>query len=89
MNEVQVQWFATLGVGGIVAAFMFMFYRQDVRKYLEMWQEQSKANREVIAQVLGVIKDNTEVLGKLITTVDSLHRRLDSNRRDYPQRDPR
>ncbi len=90
MGDVPVQWFATLGVGGIIAAFMFLFYRQDLRRYTEMWKEQSQQNREVVAQVLGVVKDNTEVLSKLISTVDSLHRRLDGNNtRNFPQRDQR
>lgn len=88
MSEIQLQWFATLGVGGIVAAFMFMFYRQDVKRYLELWQEQATQNRAVVSQVLDVVRDNTAVLNKLISTVDSLHRRIDSNR-EYLQRDPR
>lgn len=77
MEQKQIEWFATLGVGGIVAAFMFMYYRRDVKYYTELWKEQAESNREVIKQMLGVIRDNTEALTKLVSVVDSLHRRLD------------
>jgi hypothetical protein len=90
MTEFQAQWFATLGVGGIVAAFMFMFYRNDIKKYTDMWKEQAEQNREVVRQVLEVVKDNTSMLSRLVGTVESLHRRLDSSSsNNIPQRDPR
>lgn len=79
------QWFATLGVGGIVAAFMFMFYRRDVKQYTDMWKEQSQANTRVVSQVMDVVRDNTAALTKVVTVVDSLHRRLDVDTA-YPYR---
>ena len=88
MSEIQLQWIATLGVGGIVAAFMFIFYRQDMKRYLELWQEQALQNRQVVGQLLDVIKDNTAALAKLIMAVDSFHRRLDTDPK-YPQRNSR
>ncbi len=84
----SVEWFATLGVGGVVAAFMFMFYRRDVKQYTELWQKQSEQNALVLKQVIEVIRDNTVALTKVVTTVDSLHRRLDGTHA-FPQREPR
>lgn len=77
MDQKQIEWFATLGVGGIVAAFMFMYYRRDVKYYTDLWKDQANQNRAVIEQMLGVIRDNTAALTKLVAVVDSLHRRLD------------
>ena len=28
-----LKWFTTLGVGGVLAGFMFMFYRKDAREW--------------------------------------------------------
>lgn len=90
LNDETFKWFATLGVGGIVAAFMFLFYRKDVQFYTKLWQEQSQANSQVLSQVMQVIRDNTEALTKVVAVVDSLHRRLDSNgysTKEFPTRD--
>lgn len=66
-----IKWFATLGVGGILAAFMFHFYRRDVREYTEQWRGQS----ELLVQV---VKENTASNTRLVTVIEALHRRLDS-----------
>lgn len=81
----STQWFATLGVGGIVAAFMFMFYRKDVKQYTDLWKEQSTANASLLAQVMEVVRDNTAALTKVVAVVDSLHRRIDAGP-PYPYR---
>jgi hypothetical protein len=65
-----IKWFATLGVGGVLAAFMFHFYRKDVRQYTDQWRGQSEL-------LIGVIKENTSVLTRLVTVIDALHRRID------------
>lgn len=65
-----VKWFATLGVGGVLAGLMFMFYRKDVKQYTDLWKGQSDA-------LLQVVKDNTVAITKMDATVDALHRRLD------------
>lgn len=72
-----VKWLATLGVGGVLAAFMFVFYRKDVRVYTEMWRGQSEI-------LIAVIKDNTATTAKLVTLIDALHRRLDADYRAKP-----
>ena len=65
-----LKWFATLGVGGVLAAFMFHFYRKDVRLYTDQWRGQS----EILASV---VKDVTVALTKLTTVIEALHRRMD------------
>ena len=72
MSPEFLQWFATLGVGGVLAAFMFVFYRKDVKLYTEMWRGQSEL-------LVSVVKENTASNVKLITVIDALHRRLDKD----------
>ena len=70
MDTEFVKFLATLGVGGVLAAFMFHFYRQDVKQYTELWKGQTE-------MLMGVVKDNTQSNTKLITLIDAMHRRLD------------
>jgi len=65
-----LKWFATLGVGGVLAAFMFFFYRKDVKQYTDLWKGQSEV-------LIVVVKDNTASNTKLVTVIDALHRRMD------------
>lgn len=73
MDTEFFKYLTTLGVGGILAGFMFHFYRQDVRGYTDLWRGQAEA-------LVLVVKDNTAALTKLVTLVDALHQRLDRDR---------
>ncbi len=46
------KYLTTLGVGGVLAGLMFMFYRKDVRAYTELWKSQSEL-------LIEVVKENT------------------------------
>lgn len=61
------KWLITLGVGGILAGFMFMFYRKDIKQYTELW----KTNAEMM---VGVIKENTASNTRLIALLESVER---------------
>lgn len=61
------QWLVTLGVGGVLAAFMFTFYRKDVKQYTELW----KAATE---QLMAVVKENTIANTKLIQLIETQER---------------
>ena len=69
MDAEFLKWFATLGVGGILAGFMFMFYRKDVKQYTELWKTTSD-------QMLAVIKDNTSSNTKLISLIETQERNM-------------
>ena len=58
MDGEFVKWFATLGVGGVLAGLMFVFYRKDVKLYTDQWRGQSD-------QLMNVVKDNTEAITAL------------------------
>lgn len=62
-----VRWFTTLGIGGILAAFMFVFYRKDVQVYTDVW-------RSATEMLITVIKENTASNVKLISLIESLER---------------
>ena len=61
------KWLVTLGVGGILAAFMFTFYRKDVKQYTELW----KASTD---QLITVVKESTASNIKLITMIENQER---------------
>lgn len=61
------KWLVTLGVGGVLAGFMFMFYRKDVKLYTELW-------RTTAEQLIAVIKENTASNVKLITMLEAQER---------------
>jgi hypothetical protein len=61
------KWIVTLGVGGVLAGFMFVFYRKDVKQYTELW----KMSAEMLVTT---IKDNSTALTKLITMLESQER---------------
>lgn len=75
MDTEFVKYLATLGVGGVLAAFMFHFYRKDVKTYTDQWRGQSEA-------LMGVVKDNTQAVTEMNVAVKALHRRLDRNHMD-------
>jgi len=61
------KWLITLGVGGILAGFMFMFYRKDVKQYTELW-------RSTAEMLMSVIKENTASNVRLIALLENVER---------------
>jgi len=64
-----VKWLATLGVGGVLAGFMFMYYRKDVRQYTELWKAATDS-------LMSVVKENTASNAKLITLIENQERNM-------------
>lgn len=61
------KWLITLGVGGVLAGFMFVFYRKDIKQYTELW----KTTSEMLMQT---VKDNTASNVKLINMLEAIER---------------
>lgn len=61
------KWLVTLGVGGILAAFMFTFYRKDIKQYTELWKNATD-------QLTVIVKENTASNTKLIALIESQER---------------
>ncbi len=64
------KWIITLGVGGVLAGFMFVFYRKDVKQYTELWKTQTE-------MLLQVVKENTASNVKLTSAVEMLQHKLE------------
>src|ERR1051325_966666 len=79
MNEELTKWFASLGIGGIIAAILFVFYRKDVRMYHNLWMGQSKILAELI-------KENTAAFIELRDCVQQLRERRQRQRRSARRR---
>jgi hypothetical protein len=69
MDVEFTKWIVTLGVGGVLAGFMFVFYRKDVKQYTELW-------RVTAEQLMGVIKENTSSNTRLITLIENQERNM-------------
>lgn len=62
-NTEFIQWLATLGIGGVLAGFMFMFYRKDIKLYAELWKSATE-------QLITIVKDNTSSITRLVTLME-------------------
>jgi hypothetical protein len=69
-----IKWFATLGIGGVLAGFMFVFYRKDVKQYTELWKIQTERVEVLVERVISVIKENTTSNVKLIALIENQER---------------
>ena len=67
MDAEFTKWLTTLGVGGALAGFMFMFYRKDIKQYTDLW-------KVVSDQLMLTIKENTTSNTKLITLIENQER---------------
>lgn len=72
-----LEWFATLGVGGVLAFGMFLFYRHDKNKQIEDYKAITTQVVQVLDRVLDIVVENTSSLTKLTTVIEALHRRQD------------
>jgi len=67
MDATFIEWLATLGIGGILAGFMFVFYRKDVKQYTELWKLATE-------QFTTIVKENTASNVKLIALIENQER---------------
>lgn len=51
MDNDTVKWFASLGVGGVLAGFMFLLYRKDSLQWQEAWRGQNVILVQVVKEV--------------------------------------
>lgn len=67
-----VNFLTTLGVGGALAAFMFILYRRDIKSYTDLWKNTAE-------QLIGIVKENTESNVELKTLIET---KLNERRED-------
>lgn len=61
------KWLVTLGVGGVLAGFMFVFYRKDVKQYTELWKIMTE-------QFSTIVKENTTSNVRLVAMLENQER---------------
>jgi len=68
------KWLITLGVGGILAGFMFMFYRKDIKQYTELWRTNAELLMIVIKENTASQIKNSESNARLMTLLENIER---------------
>lgn len=61
------KWLTTLGVGGVLAGLMFMFYRKDIKQYTELWKNATD-------QLMLIVRENTASNTRLIALLENQER---------------
>lgn len=67
MDTEFTKWLVTLGVGGVLAGYMFAFYRKDIKNYTELWKMATD-------RLLDTLEKNTASNLKLITLIENIER---------------
>lgn len=62
MDLETMKWFASMGVGGVLAGGMFYLYRKDALQWQEAWKGQSQMLLTVVKEVTAAV---TALTGKL------------------------
>lgn len=69
----QLKEWTMFGVGGLLAAMIFHFYRQDRLASQAREEQYAKQLMEINATIITVVKENSEVITGLHETVNVLH----------------
>lgn len=69
MTVEEMKWFATLGVGGVLAGVMFFFYRADRQSNEQAMKQMVLTQGAVSAELLEVVKQNTRAVQSLVETI--------------------
>jgi len=93
----SVKWFSSLGVGGVIAGVLFMFYRKDVRQFTDLWRTQTEMLVEVVREntasntkLITLIEQGPALTARMLNVVEELSRRLEREQRlDHAERDHR
>lgn len=90
-----VKWLATLGVGGILAAMMFHFYRTDRQDCAQRHAEHMKRHEATAERLESVVRDNTgamvhiqEGVSELTGVVVDLRRAIETRQRKFDHDSP-
>lgn len=62
MDPETLKWFASLGVGGILGAGMFLYHRKDAREWLAVVAEQRDAYQKCADTLLQVVIGNSATI---------------------------
>lgn len=86
IGDPNIERYVSLGVGGLLAATIFYFYRQLVTQTIARERENTENLRTQSAVILSVVQENTRVSAVLQETVASFHVTVDTMNRDQRER---
>ena len=58
----EIQWFASLGVGGVLAGMMFLYYRYDRRNSSERFQALNQQYAALTKEFRSIVENNTRAM---------------------------
>lgn len=70
MDAIDVNWLASLGVGGALAWGMFLVYRKDLKQVADERKEQMAAMAHMLRDNTQAMRDNTQALAALKTLIE-------------------
>lgn len=65
-----IQFFSTLGVGGVLGFGMFLFYRQEKQQHMEELRQNADNWKGQSAMLVQVVKENTAAIAALTAHLD-------------------
>lgn len=83
MDGELVKWFATLGVGGVLAWCMFLIYRKDAKEWREEYAQLSSGWKGQCELLVGLVRDNTAAITQNTAVVQSLHQHISDGERRH------
>lgn len=76
VNQEIFQWFATLGVGGVLAAFMFYFYRKDMKENADRIKELIDSYKAEQTGWKEIVINNTKAMAECTKMTEQVFRYL-------------
>jgi len=71
-----LQFFATLGVGGVLAGLMFHFYRQDMARHISEWKGQAELLMMVVKENTAAHTVSSSTNTMLVGVIQALHTQM-------------
>lgn len=72
-----VKYLASLGVGGVIALFIYYISRQDNKAYTESLKTIAEERKGQVEMLVGVIKEVTSSVASNTRVIEAFHQRLD------------
>ena len=71
-QQIAATFFASLGVGGVLAWGMFSVYRKDVKQMLEAWQGQTALLMKVVTENTQALSEHKAAIERALTEIRTL-----------------
>lgn len=79
LDSETLKWFASLGVGGILAGVFYQVGRKDSERHIKAWEGMTEILIQIVKDNTTAITANTKVTESLIPMVREIQNDLRSN----------